>query len=571
MMISTSQLCQSDLFKKRSELLSRDARVDLSYERAKAIGLALGITLHDTLHLTQKFWDMHTDPIMGLDGAASTLLTIQYNLVAGTLAQYAATTRSDLVSLVEKILRWDVIGQFCLTELGRGLDIFRMKTSATLLSTGEFDLHTPLPSDAKFMPPTVPVKGLPCVAIVFAQLYVDGECRGPRPFLVNLNDGYDMCNGVTSMRVLLQIRSINLKLILLPPRGGSFPVNHALTSFDHVRLPPSALLGNLTKSNTIHRDFMSSIWRVAVGSLALGSIAIPNLQLSSYIAARYFQRRHVTSVYGHPSPIISYRTQQLPLLHAIAQASVLKALYKWGVERFMDKSLDVRVRHGIAACCKAVMIQHAQVANYALSERLGAQGLFEYNRLSNLYSEVRGISIAEGDILGLSMRLVADTLAQTYKLPLSTHPDGPLAMHEISLFDEATEIVSSSSDFTQAFMQYVQPRCQQMVESMGHRMAYDAAVDQGVSQCLVDLYIINAIKTDAAWYVERGMFTRKVIVHMEDAALLAALPRLEELLTAMEVEPYVSSPIISDKCWEEFRKTLPVYSFTQAEVPAARL
>ncbi|KAG1900135.1 acyl-CoA dehydrogenase NM domain-like protein [Suillus fuscotomentosus] len=558
-MTPTSQLCQSDLFKKCSELLSSNARVVLSYERAKAIGLALGITLNDTLNLTQKFWDIHTDPIIVRDGAATTLVTIQYNLVAGTLAKYAATTRPDLVSLVEDILRWDVIGQFCLTELGRGLDIFRMKTSATLLPTGEFDLHTPSPSDAKFMPPTIPVKGLPCVGVVFAQLYVDGECRGPRPFIVNLNDGYDMCNGVTSMQMLL------------PPRGGSSPVNHALTSFHHVRLPPSALLGDLTKSDTIHRDFMSSIWRVMVGSLALSSLAIPYLQVGSFVAARYFQRRHVTSLQGNPMPIISYRTQQLPLLHAIAQAFVLRALHKWAVEQFMDQSIDVRVRHGIAACCKAVMLQHAQVANYALSERLGAQGLFEYNQLSNFYSEVRGISIAEGDTLALSMRLVADTLSQTYELPFSTHPDGSLAMHEISLFDEATETVSSSSDFTQAFMQYVQPRCQQMVESMGHRMAYDAAVDQGISQYLVNLYNINAIKTDAAWYVEHGAFTRKAIMHMEDAALSAALPRLEELLTAMEVEPYVSSPIISDKRWEEFSRMLPVYSSLQAQVLAARL
>ncbi|KAG1819095.1 acyl-CoA dehydrogenase NM domain-like protein [Suillus subaureus] len=542
-MTSTSQLCQSNLFEKRSELLSRDARVVLSYERARAIGLAHGVTLHDILDLTQKFWDMHIDPIVVLDGAAFTLLTIQYNLVVGTLAQYAATTRPDLISLVEGILRWDVIGQFCLTELGRGLDIFRMKTSATLLPTGEFDLHTPSPSDAKFMPPTVPVKGLPCVAIVFAQLYVNGECRGPRPFLVNINDGYRM---------------------LLPPRGGSAPVNHALTSFHHVRLPPSALLGDLDKSNRIHRDFMSSIWRVAVGSLAIGSIAIPSLQISSYIAGRYFQRRHVTSAHGNPVPILSYRTQQLPLLHAIAQAFVLRALYKWAIEQFMDKNLDVRVRHGVAACCKAVMVQHAQLANCALSERMGAQGLFEYNRLSNLYSEIRGVSIAEGDILGL----VADSLAQTYTLPLSTHPDGPLALHEISLFDEATETVSSSSDFTHAFMQYVQPHCQLMVESMGHRMAYDAAVDQGVSQYLVDLYLINAIKTDAAWYVERGIFTRQAIMRMEDTALSAALPRLDELLAAMEVEPYVTAPIISDECWEKFSRTLPVYSSPQAEAPA---
>ncbi|KAG2076276.1 acyl-CoA dehydrogenase NM domain-like protein [Suillus decipiens] len=553
-MTPTSRLCQSNIFKKHSELLSRDARVILSYERARAVGLAYGITLHDTLDLTQKFWDMHIDPIMVLDGAASTLLTIQYNLVAGTLAQYAATTRPDLVSLVEDILRWDVIGQFCLTELGRGLDIFRMKTSATLLPTGEFDLHTPLPSDAKFMPPTVPVKGLPCVAIVFAQLYVNGECRGPRPFLVSMNDGYHMCNGVTSK--------------LLPPRGGSTPINHALTSFNHVRLPPSALLGDLDKSNRMHRDFMHSIWRVAVGSLALGSIAIPDLQMASYIAARYFQRRHVTDVHGNPVPIISYRTQQLPLLHAIAQAFVLRALYKMAIKQFMDKNLDVRVRHGVAACCKAVMVQHAQFANFALSERLGAQGLFEYNWLSKIYSEMRGVSIAEGDILALSMRLVADTLAQAYTLPLSTHPDGPLALHETSLFVEAIEMVSSQSDFTQGFMQYVQPRCQLMVESMGHRMAHDAAVDQGVSRCLVDLYLVNAIKTDSAWYVERNIFTRQTIMRMEDAALSAALPLLDELLAAMEIEPYISSPIISDEHWEKFSKTLPVYSSPQAEVPA---
>lgn len=47
---------------------------------------------------------MHIDPITVLDGATSTLLAIQYNLVTGTLGQYAATTRPNLVSLVKDIL-----------------------------------------------------------------------------------------------------------------------------------------------------------------------------------------------------------------------------------------------------------------------------------------------------------------------------------------------------------------------------------------------------------------------------------------------------------------------------------
>jgi hypothetical protein len=71
--------------------------------------LIAGISLHDILHLTQKFWDIHIDPIMSLDGGASFLITVQYNLVAGILARFAVTTRPELVSLVEDLLQWNVM------------------------------------------------------------------------------------------------------------------------------------------------------------------------------------------------------------------------------------------------------------------------------------------------------------------------------------------------------------------------------------------------------------------------------------------------------------------------------
>jgi acyl-CoA oxidase len=41
------------------------------------------------------------------DGSVITLLTIQYNLVAGTLTQYLSE-RKDLESLLEDILSWKV-------------------------------------------------------------------------------------------------------------------------------------------------------------------------------------------------------------------------------------------------------------------------------------------------------------------------------------------------------------------------------------------------------------------------------------------------------------------------------
>lgn len=48
------------------------------------------------------------------------------------------------------------------------------------------------------MPPSMPVAGLPRVAVVFAKLIVKDEDRGIRPFLVALGDGKEMCKGVTS-------------------------------------------------------------------------------------------------------------------------------------------------------------------------------------------------------------------------------------------------------------------------------------------------------------------------------------------------------------------------------------
>lgn len=40
-------------------------------------------------------------------------------------------------------------GQFCLTEVGHGLDVIHLETTATLLENGDFELHTPYERAAK--------------------------------------------------------------------------------------------------------------------------------------------------------------------------------------------------------------------------------------------------------------------------------------------------------------------------------------------------------------------------------------------------------------------------------------
>jgi alkylation response protein AidB-like acyl-CoA dehydrogenase len=175
----------------------------------------------------------------------------------------------------------------------------------------------------------------------------------------------------------------------LPPRTGAHPIDHALTYFDHVQLPSSALLGSLEKPPNEREQFFSTIQRVSVGTLFLSSVAIPILKLSVFNAAQFSLRRSVMGHDGSPMAVMKFRTQQLPILHAIAQYHVLQAYLVHSAAAFKTRKMDPRVRHGIATAFKAVAVQHAQKSIKAINDGCGWHGFYEHNQLLQL--EVRGI------------------------------------------------------------------------------------------------------------------------------------------------------------------------------------
>ena len=130
------------------------------------------------------------------------------------------------------------------------------------------------------------------------------------------------------------------------------------------------------------------IWRVAVGSLALATIGVSVLGVSATIGLLYSLRRTVTGPEGGPVPIFTFRTQQIPILHATAQAYVYKALSRWAADYFSDFSQNAKSRHGVAAAVKAVITNNALESLIAVSDRCGAQGLFEVNQMSRFFVSV---------------------------------------------------------------------------------------------------------------------------------------------------------------------------------------
>lgn len=161
-------------------------------------------------------------------------------------------------------------------------------------------------------------------------------------------------------------------------------MNHALTYFNNVRLPPTALLGSLEKPTSLYASLMQAISRVAVGTIALGCLSIPFMQCYATIGTMYSLRRTVGSP-DNRQPILQFRTQQLPILTATAQTFVMSAFAQWATKAFCDSNIEWRVRHGIAAVLKAIGVQHSQAACLAVSERCGAQGLFAHNQMTVLH------------------------------------------------------------------------------------------------------------------------------------------------------------------------------------------
>ncbi|KAJ6509202.1 hypothetical protein C8R47DRAFT_12821 [Mycena vitilis] len=504
-------LLDSDLFKTATHSLTTEERVQLSIAKAKKIATAYGLTLDDIALLTPKFWRFHSDPIVCDDPAATTLLSIQFNLVIGTILDTVGK-RADLKDLLQDLLEYKISGQFCLTEVDHGLDAANIETTATALhNDAGFTLHTPHLGAAKYMPPTVPC-GLPCIAVVMARLLKNGVDLGIKPFLVPINYGNVLYPGITAR--------------LLPPRGGSTPVRHSITAFNHVVLPQSALLQRDIPANqstgsdeTKRLDYLMAIWRVAIGSLALAATTIPGLARSAYIAAMYSKRRRVhAGLSASPVPIIQLKTQYTPILTAFAQSIVLAESYKSATELFRDPSVDFRVRHGIAACFKAVALLHMQDAGLALSERCGAQGLFNYNEICELHADTRGLAIAEGDILALSIRLATELLLNRYSLRCGPETASPLSLHAQGLLSSCRTMLREVGQHrSDAFNRRILPHCRPTVEALGMQFAYDCAVAAGVEASVTKLYLATAMRHDEAWYVENLHMSQQALFEAEDA------------------------------------------------------
>lgn len=300
---------------------------------------------------------------------------------------------------ISKSWNGDVIGTYAQTELGHGTFIRGLETTATYdPKMKEFVLNSPNLTSYKWWP-----GGLGQTAnhaIVLAQLYTGGECKGIHPFVVQLRDTktHEPLPGI-------KIGEIGTKL-------GMNAVNNGFLGFENVRIPRESMMmknsqvledGTYVKSKN---DKLTYGTMVFVRVMLLNDI-ITYLSKASTIATRYSVVRRQGQIDSDKPEvqILDYVMQQYKIFPHIAACFAFKmvATNLWNMYNKVNSQLDqgdmdtLPELHALTCCLKAVA--SADGANGVEQLRLacGGHGYMDASNLPATYGLITAICTYEGE------------------------------------------------------------------------------------------------------------------------------------------------------------------------------
>jgi acyl-CoA oxidase len=131
----------------------------------------------------------------------------------------------------------------------------------------------------------------------------------------------------------------------------------------------------------------------------------------------------------------------------------------------------------------------------------------------------------------------------------------------VGLFAELRDAMHSMRTHrSDAYNRLVLPRSLELLEAIGARMAFDAAVTKGVHATVLDLFVASIVKRESAWFAEKASLSRATQHNMEADAIDALYPRLPQIVEELDMAPYVSAPILSNDAWRQYVSTLKTFT-----------
>jgi acyl-CoA oxidase len=330
-------------------------------------------------------------------------------------------------------------GAFAMTETGHGSDVASIGTTATYDSeTEEFVIHTPDRHSYKDYLGNAALHGE--AAVVFAQLYTNGEHHGVHAFYVPIRRKGKLLKGVGS-------EDDGLK-------GGLNGIDNGRLFFDQVRIPRANLLnryadvdpdGSYRSSiESPGRRFFTQLGALVQGRVSLTGAVVNAQKLALDIAVRYsLERKQFAGPDGEERTLLDYQRHQRRLLPLIARTYAQIFTHQELLDQFhvvftgeKDTEETRQDLETVAAASKALSSWYALETIQECREACGGQGFMAEHRLTGLRADLDVYVTFEGDN-NVMLQLVAKRLLSDYAKAFKSPDFGTLAQYVAGQVGEA--------------------------------------------------------------------------------------------------------------------------------------
>ncbi|XP_060825331.1 probable peroxisomal acyl-coenzyme A oxidase 1 [Bombus pascuorum] len=330
----------------------------------------------------------------------------------------------------------DIIGTYAQTELGHGTFLRGLETTATYdPKTKEFVLNSPTLTSYKWWP-----GGLGHTAnhaIVVAQLYTQGECKGVHLFIVQLRDveTHEPLKGII-------IGEIGTKL-------GMNGVNNGFLGFRNFRIPRENMLMKNSKVLEDGKYVKSTNDKLTYGAMVFIRVRLlqnllHHLTKAVTIAVRY----SVVRRQGQINPdqpevqILDYVTQQYKIFPHIATCFAIKVTANWVWDMYntvqselhQDDYEKLPEMHSLSCCLKAVVSADTAAGIEQLRLSCGGHGYMTGSNLPTLYGLATAVCTYEGENTVLLLQ-TARYLVKSWKRAM----DGETLPESVEYLNEAAK------------------------------------------------------------------------------------------------------------------------------------
>ncbi len=338
-------------------------------------------------------------------------LGVQFGLFAGSIQRLGTDYHHE--RYLRDAASATLMGCFAMTEIGHGSNVQGLETTAVYQrASDDFVLHSPTYSAGKNYIGNAADDGR--LAVVFAQLEVNGQKHGVHAFLVPIRDE----NGEPASGVTIEDNGLKM---------GLNGVDNGRIWFNQVKVPRAEMLNrfaDITADGQYRSDIQSQGARffAMIGTLVSGRISIAATANSAAksalaIATRYAARRRQ---FGSPKAaketlLLDYPAHQRRLCPLIARTFALDFALKHLVELNETACAgNSRSLESFAAGLKAATTWHATQTIQTCREACGGEGYLAENRISALKADTDIYTTFEGDNTVL-MQLVAKNLLSEFK------------------------------------------------------------------------------------------------------------------------------------------------------------